>query len=70
MRCILPSTVATILLSFQGCFTAPTFLTYQLVMVGWILAQDRRITSVILASDPLAGRWTGSSAPRFSVSCS
>ena len=55
MRCILPSTVATILLSFQGCFTAPTYFTFQLVTVGWILAQDRRITSIILASDGL--RW-------------
>jgi len=49
----IPSTVQALLLSFRPCFTAPTFLNFAALVVGWILCQGRHSISRVIQA---AGR--------------
>jgi len=48
---ILPSTMASLLVAFEPCFTAPSHRTFSLLVAGWIHCLGRRtITGVAVAS--------------------
>ena len=48
---ILPDSFITLLDSFTGCFTAPTFRTFHLLVTGWLHCLGRRtITGVVVAA--------------------
>lgn len=66
MSTSIPSTVLKILLSFGPCFTAPTFLNFSALIVGWILCQGRHsISRVIQAAGGLTGGKDHSAMYRF-----
>jgi hypothetical protein len=48
---ILPSTMVSVLVAFEPCFTAPSYRTFGLLVAGWIHCLGRRtITAVAVAS--------------------
>src|SRR3954467_14708005 len=48
---ILPSTMVSLLVAFEPCFSAPSYRTFGLVVAGWIHCLGRRtITAVAVAS--------------------
>jgi hypothetical protein len=54
---ILPSTLVSLLVAFEPCFTAPSYRTFSLLVAGWIHCLGRRtITGVAVASGGLDGR--------------
>lgn len=62
----IPSTVLPILLSFNSCFTAPSFENFAALLVGWLLCQGRHsISRVIQAAGDLTGGKDHSTLYRF-----
>jgi len=54
---ILPESLATMLLAFEECFTAPSFRNFTIVIAGWLHCLGRRtITAVALASGGVGKR--------------
>src|SRR5436309_4778979 len=54
---ILPSTMVSLLVAFEPCFSAPSYRTFGLLVAGWIHCLGRRtITGVAVASGGLSGR--------------
>jgi hypothetical protein len=54
---ILPQSFLLLCAAFQSCFTAPTYRTFQWLVVGWLLCPGRRtITAVAVASGALDQR--------------
>jgi len=54
---ILPETFCVLLTTFQPCFQARSFLTFQWLMAGWVQCLERRtITAVALASGAVGER--------------
>jgi DDE superfamily endonuclease len=48
---IVPSTMVSLLVAFEPCFTAPSYRTFSLLVAGWIHCLGRRtITAVAVAS--------------------
>lgn len=48
----LTATFMVLLEGFRGVFTAPSFATFRLLMVGWILSHRHRfVTDLIVSSD-------------------
>ena len=48
---IVPESFLGLLAAFAGCFTAPSYRTFELLVVGWVHCLGRRtITAVALAS--------------------
>lgn len=48
---MLPDSFVTLLGAFHGCFTAPSFRTFQVLVAGWIHCLGRRtVTGVVLAA--------------------
>lgn len=54
---ILPESLAAMLLAFEGCFTAPSFRNFTIIVAGWLHCLGRRtITAVALASGGVGER--------------
>ena len=50
-KMILPSSMVGLLAAFEPCFSAPSYRTFRLRVVGWILCLRRRtVTAVAVAS--------------------
>ena len=49
----IPSTLLTILESFRGCFTRPSFANFVALVTGWILCQGRHSISRIVQATGL-----------------
>jgi DDE superfamily endonuclease len=61
----LPSSLASLLSLFRGCFTQPTFQTFCALTVGLVTRVRARTVTGMLAATGLAGRWHHSRAHRF-----
>ncbi len=47
----LPETLCLLLMAFQGCFHAPSYANFQVLVAGWVQCGGRRtITAVALAA--------------------
>lgn len=54
---ILPDSFLTLLAAFQGCFTAPTFGTFQVLVTGWLHCLGRHtVTGVVVAAGAVGTR--------------
>src|SRR5688500_20118946 len=54
---IVPDAFACLLGAFRGCFRAPSYRTFELLVVGWVHCLGRRtVTAVALASGAVGGR--------------
>src|SRR6478672_5576982 len=54
---IVPESFLGLLAAFAGCFTAPSYRTFELLVVGWVHCLGRRtITAVALASGAVGWR--------------
>src|SRR4051794_5906646 len=54
---IVPESFLGLLATFAGCFTAPSYRTFELLVVGWVHCLGRRtITAVVLASGAVGQR--------------
>jgi len=54
---IVPQTFVPLLAAFEGCFTAPTYRTFRLVVAGWLQCLGRRtITAIVVAAGAVERR--------------
>ena len=61
----IPRSLAHLLLVFRGCFTAPTFVTFQALVVGSIAQTRRRTVCGMLLGTGLERWWHHARAHRF-----
>lgn len=52
----LPASLASILLSFEGCFTRPSFANFTLMVTGWILCPGRHSISRVVQAAGVGAR--------------
>lgn len=62
---LLAPSFAQMLLPFAGCFTAPSFVTFQHLMAGWILCLGRRTTTRVIEAAGVVGQKHHTSFHRF-----
>jgi hypothetical protein len=62
---LVAASFAQMLLAFAGCFTAPSFVTFQHVMAGWILCVGRHTTTRIIEAAGVVGDKHHTSFHRF-----
>lgn len=60
-----PSSLAGLLSLLEGCFTAPTFRTFSMLMVGFIARIRENTVTGMLQGAGLAGVWHHSRAHAF-----
>ena len=54
---ILPPSFLCVLAAFQGCFCAPTYANFQLIVAGWVHCLGRRtVTAIVLAAGGVGGK--------------
>jgi hypothetical protein len=62
---LLAASFAQLLLPFAGCFTAPSFVTFQHLMAGWLLCVGRHTTTGVIEAAGVVGRKHHTSFHRF-----